>query len=322
MNSRQNNMKKYLLISLLCLTGCVKEEIISIQTREGKILGYGVAAYPRRASVNFGVVNHQTAVATTSAVLTNWNNFANQGMYHPEGSYSVPTPYNLFDVEVKIPEIRRVNLATNQVDIITTNTQKMLVGLAYSPVTKQTYGVQTDSIYAYTVNENTSPKRIIKGRRYFAIVEPTLFHLTSSTAHGKQPFLYLTRVSQVQKLNLETGVLTSITGTGRIYFLARYNAHDDKVYLLKVDIGANNQQVFTIERVNDTNNTMTTVATLPSTLTPADIVNFTMSATIHCCENKYILFDRNRFYNVNLDNGTVETVNSSINYQGLVWIND
>jgi hypothetical protein len=317
-----SNMKKYLLISLLCLAGCVQEEIISTQTREGKILGYGVAAYPRRASVNFGVVNHQTAVGTTSAVLTNWNNFANQGMYHPEGSYSVPTPYNLFDVEVKIPEIRRVKLATNQVDVITTNTQKLLVGLTYSPVTKQNYGVQYDSVYTYTVNENTSPKRIIKGRKYFFGNDPFSHHLVSSTAHGKQPFLYFTRNNEVQKMNLETGIFTRITGTGKTYFLARYNAHDDKVYLLKLDVGANNQRTFTIERINDTNNTMTTVATLPNTLTLVDADIFTMSATIHCCENKYILFDRNRFYNVNLDNGTVETVNSTINYQGLVWIND
>ena len=320
--SKQKTMKTtYIVLFCLLLAACVQEETISTQTHEGKIVGYAAAALVANGTVNYGDINTSTATASNKAVLAVFSTYTNQGMVQPEGTYSIPTPWNLIAATVKVPQIRRIGLVTNTVDVIDSRISlKPLVGLAYSPPTKKTYGIVADTVFDYTVNE--ANKTMLRGTRYGALGLGTDMKLYSSTAHGELPYIYIAAGRSIRRLDLSTGTYTNLaipTPAGTYYGI-RYNAFNKEVYVIKASSGSATTPIYTLEKINQANNTLSTVLTLPSTFTIN--ANYTYSATIHCCQNKYIFFDNGRFHNIDLNKNTVEVVNSTSSFQGMVWVNN
>jgi hypothetical protein len=304
-------------IILLFVTACNKQQITNTVTRQGKLYGYGFSSYVANGKVNFGMVNHRNASTTNTASLLTHSLYANQGMYIPQGVYHIPTPTSLIN-GTDTGQVFRINTITNAVDSFNTQLVIPVVGLMYSPTTTKTYGIQRNIIFDYTVDETTTPKRMIKGTQYTGLSLGVNVTNVSSTAHGYLPFLYASKGDTIRKLDVSTGIYTTInsmdTSNYGAYAGIRYNMHDSMVYVLRV-----NQFKVKLWQINPVTNAFTEVVLIPD----IEVIDFAAyTATIHCCENMYILFMNKKFYNIDITKKTVEVVNSDNLYQGLIWAND
>ncbi len=325
-----------LYFALLLLTACTKQQIISSSSREGKIYGYEANSFFNISDkAVFGLIDPSTAKIDSTARLPQLRSISNQAMYLPQGIYVVPDN-NL----PTINRVIRVNTRTNTFDSFITQTTTSIGGLMYSRATNKTYAVQQDSIFEYTVDETSSPKKMQKGSIYPGLGNGTAVPIDiSSTAHGFLPYLYITTVfadasgitsSSIKQLNLTIGTYTTIisSSTSQNYYTGiRFNFRNGMIYFLRTR--PTPAGVFTeLMQLDPISNQMTVI-------TPISDLNFIFlnpqrySATIHCCKNMYVLFHvdavaalRPRFRLIDIDKKNVTTINSEFFCQGLFWTYD
>jgi hypothetical protein len=296
-------------IAILLLTSCQKQEVISTVTKQGKIVGYQNNSYTVTTPSPFGEINYRTAAFANSQTWLQLNVESNQAMITPQGLYAVPSAFTEVN-GIDSTKIYTNNVKTNEARVYKAPTKRQVVGLMYLPATAKNYAVQGDTIFEFTLNNANNTLQ--KGIGYTSLKLNTLDNFKSSTAHGYLPKLYVTAKNKMAILNVSNNTVDTIQYLidANLYGI-RYNHHDSLIYYVR----AYNGNVKLVQ-FNPTTKISIDIVTLPS-LQDVDIRTYT--ATIHCCENKYILFQNKTFYNIDIKNKTVEVVPSNTIYQGLIW---
>lgn len=303
----------YILIIFL-LASCKKQEIISTTTRTGKVYGYSKANFMDTSIANFNSINYKTGNHNTSQTWQKVSAWSTQAMYAPQNLYAVTAPLNEID-GINNGKIYTRNIKTNTDKIYYTQTKKSTVALCYSPSNQGNYAVQQDTLIQFTFDDANS--QINTTNKYPGVQVGNDDYVTSSTAHGYLPYIFIAGHKTIRRFDVSTNTYTSIPGTlGGDYFGIRYNHHDSLVYVLYSSNGS-----VKLYSINPTTNAIDEVVNLPNDVTSINSENYT--ATIHCCDNVYILFQNNEFFNVDMNSKQISRVPSPDKvFQGLIWTND
>jgi hypothetical protein len=130
------------------------------------------------------------------------------------------------------------------------------------------------------------------------------------------PYIYIAAGGTIRRYDVNTNTYTTILALppAQISFYGiRYNPFDGQVYFAKTF-----ENKVLLATLNPVTNKTELVAEIPNlSLSPE-----TFAATLHCCENKYILFGKRQFHVVDIVAKTVKIVPSKVEYQGLIWANN
>ncbi|MBL0202336.1 MAG: hypothetical protein IPP81_19925 [Chitinophagaceae bacterium] len=304
-----NKIKAYIPLLFIFFNSCQKQEVISTVSKQGKIIGYQSNSYTVTAPLAFGEINYSTAAFTNSQTWLQLKVESNQAMITPQGLYAVPSAVSEVN-SIDSTKIYTNNIKTQVAKVYKAPTKKQVVGLMYLPFTAKSYAVQEDTVFEFTLNDANNTMQ--KGTAYTSLKLNTLDVFKSSTAHGYLPNLYVTAKNKMAILNVANNTVDTIQYLidANLYGI-RYNHHDSLIYYIRAYNGS-----VKLVQINPTTKISVDIATLP-VLQDIDLKTYT--ATIHCCENKYILFQNKTFYNIDIKNRTVEIVPSDTIYQGLIW---
>jgi hypothetical protein len=304
-----NKIKPHILILIIIFTSCQKQEVISTVTKQGKIIGYQTNSYTVTAPIAFGEINYSTATFTNGQTWLRLNVESNQAMITPEGLYAVPSAFTEVN-GIDSTKIYTNNVKTNEARVYKAPTKRQVVGLMYLPATAKNYAVQGDTVFQFTLNNTNNIMNI--GTIHAGLNLGIADNLKSSTAHGYLPKLYVAAKNKLATMDVSTNTVDTLQDfiEANLYGI-RYNHHDSLIYFLR----SANGKVALIQ-FNPITKAITEIVKQESSQA-VDIRNYT--ATIHCCENKYILFQNKTFYNIDIKNKTVEVVPSNTIYQGLIW---
>ncbi|QLH45275.1 MAG: hypothetical protein HWD58_06495 [Bacteroidota bacterium] len=302
----------YILI-LFLLASCAKEEIISTTSRNGLVIGYSKASQLDTGAASHVVVNHSTAQVATSATWLKLNNWHTQAMYTPQQQYYITAPINdQFGADKG--KVYRRDMLSGQSQVFQALNNEVSTHLTYSPAAAKKYVIQVDTVKECEFNVNTN--KMIFLNNYPGLGCGNNPYTYSSTAHGYLPYMYIGCGQTIRRLDINSGVYTTITSSlpADIYGL-RYNLHDSLVY----GIRNGNGTLFLVSYNPITNVIDDKVVEIKD---EQFVSAETYSATIHCCENTYIFYQDNKWYNINITTKTVQKITTDKVYQGLIWIND
>ena len=202
------------------------------------------------------------------------------------------------------------------VDSVLTQSVLPVVAPIYSPVNQKTYAILNDTLFSFGINRAITPKAINQISKINGLNMKFPSYNYSTTAHGTLPYIYIAAGGTIKRFDVNTNTFLTIAvfppAQLSMYGL-RFNPFDSKVYFIETSAA----KVF-LSRLDPSTNTKEQVVEIPQVSISAE----TFAATLHCCENKYILFGKRQFHVVDITAKTVKIVPSKVEYQGLIWANN
>jgi hypothetical protein len=310
----KNKILPFVLIITLFIS-CRKEEILEVTENSGKMYGYSIVNQTSNAAVaSFGIVNTNDASSTPKSTIPRINSFTTQAMYLPTGEYIVPVPWIL--VKASTPsKLIMVDTKTFKVDSIVTNYTTPIVAPVYSPVNQKTYAILRDTLFSFGINRASTPKALSQINRLPGLNMRFSSYQYSMAAHGKLPYLYIAAGGTLRRYDVNTNTYTTIFNflDNKILFYGIvYNPFDGKIYFTETYSGL----VVLVSLDPATNKTEQVVEIFKGSISYE-----AYATTLHCCENKYSLFTKRQFHNIDLTTKTIKIVPSALEYQGLIWAN-
>jgi hypothetical protein len=127
------------------------------------------------------------------------------------------------------------------------------------------------------------------------------------------PYIYIAAGGTIRRYDVNTNTYTTILALSPAqisFYGIRYNPFDGQVYFAETF-----ENKVLLATLNPVTNKTDLVVEIPNfSLSPE-----TFAATLHCCENKYILFGKVQFHIIDIAKKTVKIVPSKVEYQGLIW---
>lgn len=312
----KNKIILLVLLLIPILFACRKEEILEVTENAGKMYGYSMTNQTSvGTAASFGIVNINDASNTPKGTIPRINSFTTQAMYLPTGEYIVPVPWIL--VRQNAPsKLIVVDTKTFKVDSIVTKFTTPIVAPLYSPIDQKQYAVLNDTLFLFGINTATTPKSINPIIKIPGLNMKFSSYQYSTAAHGTLPYIYIAAGGTLRRYDINANTYTTIytyPPAQLSFYGIKYNPFDGKIYFLETYDGK-----VGLAKLDPATNKAELVVEFPQ----VSLSSEAYVASIHCCENKYILFTKKQFHNVDLATKTIKIVPSAVEYQGLIWANN